>query len=660
VEFSKLRVRLAVRLAWVLLAALPVFGGWKSSGPFGGSARSIAIDPQNGSLLLVGARDSLLFRSDDAATSWKALPFPSLTPGVFNALLIHPRESGHFYAGLDAGDSSDSGLYESRDGGEHWLKLPGISGLRIESLAMSPQDPSVLAVGTQHGVYLSSDGGEAWRRISVENNPEMQDITALAFDPAHWNTIYAGTPHLPWKTSDAGATWHPIHEGLIDDSDIFSLRVDPARPERLFASACSGIYRSETAGESWTKLTGIPGTQRRTHIIAQDPANSDTVFAGTTLGLLKSSDAGRTWRHPVTEQINWLAFDPSDARILYLATEDAGILKSTDGGETFHAVNTGFANHHLTQIAAASGRLYASSSYEGLHGGLFVSTDGGFDWSLRANRQALLGQNLNSLVSAPGPSGLLFAAGDDAVLKSADAGKTWVRLLSQPRVAAPDSSSGRIRIHSLQALRTSKLILLAGTQAGLFRSPNSGLSWERVTADGVAHSAVLNVYAPPAGASRVAARTVQGLFVSDDAGVTWRAASLPDTSFYLYDLALPVERGPILAATSRGVLRTSDSGTHWDLITEGVPAATVDSIRFHPQRTLDAYLVQYGKVYHSSDGGVSWKSVSADGLEQSSIRSLWFAPDLPGRIFALTAARGALLLDSTVAATDAKQETHGQ
>ena len=278
----------------------------------------------------------------------------------------------------------DSGVYESKDGGESWQALGGIRGSRIESLAISPIDSSTLAAGTSKGVFVSDDRGATWRRISRANDPEMQEITALAFDPADINVLYAGTPHLPWKTTDGGVTWHSISSGLIDDSDIFSIRVDPMHPQLVFASACSGIYRSDTGGEAWRKIQGIPGTHRRTHIIAEDPRNSDTIFAGTTLGLFKSPDGGKTWQHLNSEQVNWMVFDPGDPRTLYLATEFAGILKSTDSGETFRPMNEGFANHRLSEITSDGKRLYASSTYEGLYGGVFVSRDGGLQWSLRS------------------------------------------------------------------------------------------------------------------------------------------------------------------------------------------------------------------------------------------------------------------------------------
>ena len=636
-----------LRFALVLIA-LPLFGGWRPAGPFGGSAHAIAIDPHNHNTLLVGTRDSLLFRSDNAGDSWRLLPFPQSAPGVFNSLIIHPLQSGHFYAGLDAGDSRDSGVYESRDGGEHWLAFPGLRGRRIESLAMWPSGSSVLAAGTSQGVFLSVDGGDTWQRISREHDAEMQDITALAFDPTDSKIIYAGTPHLPWKTVDGGATWRSIHDGLIDDSDIFSIHVNPHRPELVFASACSGIYRSDNAGDSWRKLIGIPGTHRRTHILAEDPRASEIIYAGTTLGLFKSSDDGRTWQHSTFEQINGMVFDPNDPRTIYLATEHAGILKSTDAGESAHPFNFGFANHNLTQITGDSKRLYASSAYEGLYGGVFVSNDGGVDWILQANEHALLGRNLNSLAAAPSPRGWLFAAAEDAVLRSADGGKTWLPLAAQPRIAITPAirQPARIRIYSLRTVLADKLVLLAGTQAGLFRSLNEGASWTPVNDAALAGLPVLSIYTAPGNSARIAARTNTGLLLSEDLGRTWRPAPLPDSSYYLYDLALPADpTGPILAGTSRGILQSMDGGSHWRLISNGIPAATVDSVRFHPLRKLEAFLVQYGKIYHSSDGGSSWELFPSDGLEYSAVRMLWFAPDLPARIFALSAARGALFFD---------------
>jgi photosystem II stability/assembly factor-like uncharacterized protein len=648
-------------LIYLVLCSALLSGAWRLSGPFGGSARSIAIDQQNGNTLLAGARDSLLFRSDDAGASWRLLTFPSSTPGTIDALIIDPHTSGHFYAGLDAGDLADSGVYESKDGGQSWQAIAALRGLRIESLSISPMDPRIMAAGTSKGVYLSTDAGENWKRASQENNSEMQDITALAFDPTNSTTIYAGTPHLPWKTTDAGANWHPIHAGLIDDSDIFSIRIDPKQPQLVYASACSGIYRSEDSGESWAKLRGIPGTHRRTHIITADPRNSGIIFAGTTLGLFKSPDGGRSWRHLSADQVNWMVFDPTDPNVFYLATEYAGILKSTDSGETFHHSNAGFANHTLNQITGVGKHLYASSVYEGRYGGVFKSDDGGLEWRLQANQESLLGRNLNSLMTASASGELLFAASEDAVLKSGDGGKTWSTITIKPKITAGKAAQrfGKLRIHTLRAMQVDKkLTLFAGTQSGLFRSSDGGVTWERIVSAGLTGVPVLAVYAPPRGSTRLAVRTRDYLFISDDEGRTWRQADLAVNNYYVYDVAVPdAVDAPLLAATSRGVLQSVDGGVHWKIIEDGVPAATVNSVRFHPERKLEAYLVQYGRVYRSLDGGTSWQLFPSDGLENSSIQFLWLAPQFPGRIFALSAARGALVFDMPQA--EAAQQSVG-
>jgi photosystem II stability/assembly factor-like uncharacterized protein len=277
---------------------------------------------------------------------------------------------------------------------------------------------------------------------------------------------------------------------------------------------------------------------------------------------------------------------------------------------------------------------------------------------LRANEEALLGRNLHSLTASPESGVVVFGASEDAILKSADGGKTWSALPAPrvlPRKGQVTANAGRIRIHALRAValdsEKARLVLFAGTDAGLFRSSNLGTTWEQVKAAGLTGIPVLAVDAPSRGASRLAVRTSSGLFISVDQGRTWQPAMLPDNSYYLYDLALPASRDvAILAATSRGLLRSSDDGAHWKLVTEGVPAATVDSVQFNPGQKLpgqkpEAFLVQYGVVYRTVDGGESWQSFSNDGLRDTAIRTLWFAPDLPRRIFALTAARGALVFD---------------
>ncbi len=177
-----------------------------------------------------------------------------------------------------------------------------------------------------------------------------------------------------------------------------------------------------------------------------------------------------------------------------------------------------------------------------------MSNDGGLEWSLRANEEALLGRNLHSLTASPEGGAVVLGPARMRILKSADGGKTWSALPAPRRLPSKGNlaaSAGRTRVHALRAVSLdagkAKLVLFAGTDAGLFRSSNLGATWEPVKAAGLTGIPVLSVDAPSNGASRLAARTSSGLFISVDGGRAWQPAMLPDASYYLYDLALPAE-----------------------------------------------------------------------------------------------------------------------
>src|ERR1700744_3013335 len=109
---------------------------WKIAGPFGGTARSIALDPEKPNVLLAGAMNSLLFRSQDAGTNWNLLNFPKRNLSEVTSVLVDPRDSRHYFAGIVSADGG--GLYESRDEGLTWATVNGISDFGVRALAAAP------------------------------------------------------------------------------------------------------------------------------------------------------------------------------------------------------------------------------------------------------------------------------------------------------------------------------------------------------------------------------------------------------------------------------------------------------------------------------------------------------------------------------------------
>lgn len=583
--------------AIAILAASVAAANWQPTGPFGGSVLSIAADQRKPSVLLAGARNGLLFRSEDGARSWHRIPFGHTLSGPVQALAIDPSNGDHYLAGISGEDPGSMGLWESTDRGRNWQQ--SLTGLAVESLALWRGNSSIVAVGTRHGVYLGSDR-KGFTRISPAQNPELQDITALTFDPKDSKTLYAGTPHLPWKTTDGGESWHSIRGGMIDDSDVFSIAIDPAHAGRVFSSACSGIYLSENGGTGWKLLNGVPKTSRRTHIIAPDPERLQVLYAGTTSGLLKSSDGGATWRQLSSLQINSLAFNPTDSHTLYLATERAGILMTLDGGENLIPASEGILTRNAGNLVVSGAGLWMSTAYEGEQGGVFKFDPAG-GWKQVATPTVLGGGNVRALAADSGGRSV-YAATESRLYRWS--GMKWELV---PAVSLTD----------VRALGfTGEGVLLAGTSRGLF-SLNGASTWRAINVDGHSRLPVLAIYSSRAS---VAIRTEFGWYISNDNGQVWKEWTMPASAGQVNEVALSCS-GSSLAATSSGLVRFSPAGSNPARV-KGVPEGTVSSVTFDPRNCHDAYAAQFGNAYVSQDGGETWTALAESGPQKGAIESL--------------------------------------
>lgn len=668
-------MRFIFRLLLLSLAlAVPAYSQWAQIGPDGGSAHVLSIDARNPQHLLAGSRTLLLYRSENAGENWTPLAeFAGnleLYQTALNTVAIDPGDSQVYYAGISASNArgaaqNGAGLYKSKDAGKSWTRIPSLAGTSVYCLAIWEKDRQVMIAGTNHGVWRSRDSGETWARISPEANYELQGVMSIAIDPKNADVVYAGTPHLPWKTSDGGKTWHNIHAGMIDDSDVFSIRIDQRNSERVYASACSGIYGSSTGGASWTKFAGIPGDNRRTHVITQDPKHPSTLYAATTLGLWKSAaDVG--WRKTMPDSINAMVLDPQGT--MYLAVDQRGILKSEDGGETFREINHGYVNRTVTTIQPAGGDLhpylYASTVYDGRHGGLFRMEDGSGQWELLANEEMLKGRNLTSF-AALGGSGQLVAASYDGFLRSTDQGHTWVDMasgkapepvpakvgtktkgkapvrpvamatrtpLAKPREAVAFPSP-KIHIYNLKASTGKHPFLIAATSAGLFISSTAD-KWAPLKILPKINLPVSAIYVSPGDSGGLAAVTPAGFFISHDSGATWISTALPYKPDVIYEVAFDYQDALlVVAATSDGIYQSQDGGKTWVFRYGGMPKGEVTSVIFHPQHHAEAYALHWGWVYKSVDGGAHWALFDRAGLGDVTFRTIAFALSSEGPEF---------------------------
>ena len=258
-----------------------------------------------------------------------------------------------------------------------------------------------------------------------------------------------------WESDDGGVTWN---DAELPANDVFSVAFSPADGAVYAGCEPSALYVRRD-GEPWRELSA-----------------------------LRELPSAPTWSFPPrpwTSHVRWIAPSPHDAGLLLVGIELGGLMRTTDGGETWADHRPGAQRdvHSLAWHPTEPGRAYESAG-----GGTAWSKDGGDNWEpADAGRDrhytwALAvdpGDPDRWWVSAsPGP---FEAHGSDrparaAVYRWSDGGP-WEELdlgLERPLETMP------------YALAATDSRLVAGLRDGrLFESEDGGDSWRALDSPGL-------------------------------------------------------------------------------------------------------------------------------------------------------------------------------
>jgi photosystem II stability/assembly factor-like uncharacterized protein len=287
-------------------------------------------------------------------------------------------------------------------------------------------------------------GGEWTAELSVSGTGAQ----CLAVDPEDADTVYAGLRNGGVRrTTDAGRTWVDC---AVPESAVFSLAVSSVDGAVYAGTEPSRLFRSDDGGGTWRELAGLlelpsrptwsfPPRPWTSHVrwIAPSPHRADVILVGIELGgLMRSTDGGETWqdhRPGAQPDVHSLAWHP---RIVGRAYEagGGGTAWSEDAGESWHPADEGRDRHYTWAVAVDPEdpeRWYVSAST-----GPYAA-HGGRDPQARIYRKssgdpwrALAGGLPDPLPAMPytllAADGRLFAGFADGQLwNSTDGGELW-------------------------------------------------------------------------------------------------------------------------------------------------------------------------------------------------------------------------------------------
>lgn len=345
---------------------------WRSIGPatVGGRLTDIAGIPGDPSIFYIASASGGLFKTTNTGTTFEPI-FTDQPVLSIGAIAVDPDDPAVIYVGTGEGNprntaSFGNGVYKSVDGGETWTFLGLEDTERIARIRLHPENPDIVYVAAlghewganeQRGLFRSTNGGRTWEKILYVD--EKTGASDVVLDPQNPEIIYAGMYDFlrrPWHLRSGGPG--------------------------------SDLYRSSDGGDTWENLTaqaadnGLPAGLLGRIGVAVSRSDPNVVYAmieSEAEGeLWRSDDRGRSWRmvndNPDINDrpfyFSDLRVDPADPDRVYAIS--GPLMVSNDGGETFEEIADGVhGDFHAMWIDP----LNPERLLVGSDGGAFLSWD---------------------------------------------------------------------------------------------------------------------------------------------------------------------------------------------------------------------------------------------------------------------------------------------
>lgn len=376
----------------------------------------------------------------------------------------------------------------------------------------------MIVVGTRKGTILFDRTQTGWRPRPIAH--AGIPVCYAARDPRD-GTLWASLDHGHWgpklsRSRDGGATWVDITSLKYPEGARYIVKYLPtpdfnpespaaqpeyanatvlkiwnmafghaSQPSRLYAGTIpGGLFVSDDGGDTWTLNRPLWNHESR----------GGDLFAGEATAVNQWNGTPASIDYGVFEPgIHSIVVDPRDSNHLYIAVSTAGVIETTDGGQTWAARNHGMLNdympdpesawshdpHFVTSCLAQPDHLWQQN-----HFGVFYSDNAAKRWHKVSMPE--LGVHFGFPIAADKQDGRtawvvparadsermtidggLFAA------RTSDGGQTWQTF----RTGLPQDNAYDIVLrHSLDA--SNDHVCFGSTSGNLYLSEDRGETWQ--------------------------------------------------------------------------------------------------------------------------------------------------------------------------------------
>src|SRR5215472_1811080 len=601
-----------------------------------------------------------VFRTRDGGKTWQKVLYRNADTGAVELSLDpeNPRvvfatmwQTRRNFWNISSGGPG-SGLFRSMDGGDSWEEISAAPGLPARPLgkigvSVSPARSGrvfamVEAIGYAAGLYRSDDYGRRWTQVSSHRDLMHRPwyYMHVFADTRDAETVYVLNVQM-WKSTDGGVSFSEINTPHGDNHDLW---IDPVDPNRMVQGNDGGACVTYNGGTTWSSIYNQPTAQfyridtdsRHPYRVygTQQDNTCAAVPSASIWGAITLSDCS----YPGTGESGFVAVHPKDDDIVY-----CGAIGSSPGGagalqrydyrtgqiqlvNVWPEASRGIAPRDLKYRFAWTypivfsphepHALYAAGNH------VFRSRDDGMRWQeispdLSLNdvtRQGHSGGYVSrerpgaethatcvSVVESVHRKGEIWASTDDGLVHvSRDDGASWKNVTPPGMPALAYVGCVEISAHDPDTIYLSATrYKLADYEPYLFRSTDSGKTWQSINGDFPAGEITRVVRADPVRKGLLFVGTETGVFMSLDDGQSWSrlACGLPVVPVY----DLKIKGSDLVAGTHGRSFWILDDVSPLRALADGSTAT-----RLIPPRTTIRSRLRFGSL-RSARRGISFE-----------------------------------------------------